>query len=88
MGHETRTDSFTPEDTETSFYIPYQSNVDDMMHRAQERWPGIQVDEICIEPQHIQTYCLGYDRYDPMDYTNYLCVYALDEYFERTKKEK
>jgi len=53
-----------------------------------ERWPGIKMNEFTLEAEHIQTEHLGYDLYESCDYTNFICIEASEEYFERMKKEK
>lgn len=55
----------------------------DIWEMAQERWPGITAKELRLEAEHIQTHCLGFDQYDPSDYTNFVVIIASDEYFKR-----
>ena len=74
--------TFRPDDTKKEFYIPHSSRPDDIYLRAHAKWPGIIDEEITITAEHIQTYCIGYDRYDPSDYTNFLRITASDEYFQ------
>lgn len=34
---------------------------------------------INISTEYIHTSCLGYDEYDPSDYSNYLCISRVRE---------
>ena len=62
--------------TSTKIYISADSsiNIGDLLEKAQEKWPGCSLGELEISAEHIHTDCLGYDRYDPMDYTNYIII--------------
>ena len=84
--------TFRPDDTEKTFYIfageDFGQELEGLWDQAQKKWPGIRMDEISIEANHIQTRNIGYDRYDSSDYSNFLCIIASGEYFERIKKEK
>jgi hypothetical protein len=72
--------TFTPDDGPRIFYIAYTAKLEQILELAQIKWPGITPSQIDIEPQHIHTDCLGYDRYDPGDYTNYLAITAAEDY--------
>jgi len=78
MGEITNTKgirSFTPDDTETELYIPANysgPSLRDLISRCKEKFPNASFDDIEISAEHIHTDCLGYDRYDPGDYTNYI----------------
>ena len=73
--------TFTPDDTIEEFYIEGSSRPDDIWLRSQARWPGIIDQEISISAEYIQIDCIGYDRYDPTDYANFLRITASNEYF-------
>lgn len=74
----TEIQDFTPDDTEDTFYIDtnfFAPALDDILGRAYEKWGSdINISYLKIEAKYIHTECLGYDRYDPSDYTNYLVV--------------
>lgn len=69
---------FRPDDTPTEFYIDAHYNAQRLgtiIEMAKKKWGNdIDLDELKIEPEHIHTEALGYDRYDSSDYTNYLRV--------------
>lgn len=67
--------NFTPDDTDNEFYITSDASLSDIMKRCQEKWgENVAWDNITIHSEYIQCYCLGYGRYDPGDYENYLKV--------------
>lgn len=67
---------FTPDDTDTKMYISGETYVtlQEILDKAKEKWPDAKPEQIMIDPQHIHTHALGYDRYDPSDYTNYIVL--------------
>ena len=85
MGHGTRPGNlghtigtFWPDEDEKSFYISDSATLKDIMERAAEKWPLLQQDQLIgrlsIDAEHIHTDCLGYDRYDGTDWTNFLHI--------------
>ena len=82
-------DTFWPDDTNESFYLTYDEKIGltDLIAEAQMKWPGIRTEDLEIAPRHIHTRCLGYDLYDPGDYTYFVRVDALPDYFQRQTKE-
>lgn len=72
--------TFTPDDGPRIFYIAYTAKLGQILELAQIKWPGITPAQIDIEPKYIHTDCLGYDRYDSSDYTNYLAITAAEDY--------
>jgi hypothetical protein len=77
--------TFSPDDTSDTMYIEtYGIDIDEILSKANEKWPGIQNNEITIHAEHIQTDCLGYDQYDVFDYTDFIVVEASAEYIKRT----
>lgn len=68
--------SFWPDDTDTEMYFsPGSANLGYILERAREKWGGeINIDELEIHADYIHTDCLGYDQYDPGDYTNFVRV--------------
>jgi hypothetical protein len=67
---------FRPDDTPDEFYVECNDklNVLDILTQATEKWPFIKLSELQIEALYIHTDCIGYDAYDPSDYTRYLCI--------------
>ena len=69
---------FQPDDTETEFYLDsnYRSyTLQEILERAREKWgPELNFEQLTIQPKHIHTECLGFDRYDPGDYTDFLLI--------------
>lgn len=87
----TRIRDFEPDDTESKFHIrAHFTDIPllEIWERCRKKWPGIKMDEIGMEADHIQTSCLGHDQYDGGDYTDFITITANPEYFERMKKEK
>jgi len=81
--------SFWPDNTADKLYIPdYAGGIGgaELWKKIQEKWPGITMEELYIASEHIHTDHLTYDLYDSSDYTNFLCITALKEYFDRTRK--
>lgn len=74
LGGKIRT--YWPDDTDNTMYIDTSIplSLAELMERAQEKWPGITPDQIKISSEEIQTDCLGYDAYDPMDYTDFIIL--------------
>lgn len=68
------TTSFKPDNTDTELWLPYSASMSDIVAEIEDQWPGAKAEDIAITPAHIHTYCIGYDRYDPNDYTNYLHI--------------
>lgn len=71
-GHFIKT--FWPDDTDTLFYVSDKESLEAIIEKVQVKWPGIDMSSITISAEHIQTDCLGYDRYDSMDYTDFLKI--------------
>lgn len=86
MGYNTRPglgghtiETYEPDDTEDTMYIDGSGNyglnsIAEIIDKARQKWPGIELDQLRIRAEHIHTDCLGYDRYDASDYTNYICI--------------
>lgn len=75
---------FSPDDTEDKFYILgdcYTVNtIADIISMAVKKWgDGITLDMINISSEYIQTSCIGYDKYDSGDYSNYLCITRIND---------
>lgn len=73
LGHTIR--AFWPDDTDTELYIHAEGQtLQDLLDAAQEKWPGTKLEDISIAAEHIHTDCLGYDSYDPIDWTNFFLL--------------
>lgn len=68
---------FVPDDTEDSFYIQadyFAVELQEIIDLAREKWKDIDFSLLKISACHIQTNCIGHDRYDSWDYTNYILI--------------
>ena len=80
MGRYTRPGTqitdFRPDDTDTEMYIPsaFGTSLSELLERAKVKWPTATLDNIEITSEKIHTECLGYDRYDAGDYTDYIIL--------------
>lgn len=86
MGYSTRPDgpsrldgggglikTFTPDDTDDTIYLIAPS-LSDMLDAIEAKWGFVNTDDIEISAENIHTDCIGYDLYDPSDYTDYTVV--------------
>lgn len=76
MGETTRSNGikdFWPDDTEEKFHISTETSLWDIQDLAERKWPD-GFSDLLIEAQHVHTSCLGYDRYDYFDYTDFIVV--------------
>lgn len=46
----------------------------DLIEKIKGKWPDASMDDIDISTEYIHTDCLGYDQYNPCDYTNYIVL--------------
>lgn len=67
---------YWPQDDSCTIYImaEYNMSLADILERAREEWPDVDPANIAIEAEHLRTCCLGYDRYDSFDYTNFIIL--------------
>jgi hypothetical protein len=77
--------SFTPDDDEKTMYLDTgvfafeRYDLNKILELCKEKWPGVSdLSRIGIQAIYIHTDCLGYDRYDSGDYTNYLKIVLMD----------
>jgi len=79
LGHTIKT--FWPDDTDTTMYIDasYTHTLADIQQKIEEKWPGTPANCIEITTDEINTDCLGYDLYDPSDYTMFLIIRKVSE---------
>lgn len=67
--------SFTPKDTETTFYILGESSLSNIIDLVKEKWgEDTDLDDVTIESEYIHTRCINYDLYDSSDYDEYIVV--------------
>lgn len=66
--------NYTPEDTENTFYVLGETDLDCIMYLIKEKWGDVDFGYITVEPEHIHTCCLTYDLYDSSDWNDYLVV--------------
>lgn len=82
MGHYTApngTRSFWPDNNEEVLYVAssgYESTTFQyLIELAKEHFGDrFNIETVTIEAEHIHTNCLGYDQYDPSDYTNFFVI--------------
>lgn len=83
MGYGTRNGShnqtiqtFWPDDTDMEFYLESDNGytLEQIKELIEEKWPGSSLADITITCEEINTDCLGYDLYDPIDYTDFIVI--------------
>lgn len=77
MGYTTRNGikAFTPDDTDVEIYLEGSASLEYILERMRAKWGAdTMLDDVEISSEYIHTDCLGYDKYDPGDYTNYVVV--------------
>lgn len=74
LGHTIQT--FWPDDTDTEMYLDASQiwTLTEIQARIDEKWPGASSENILFSSQKIHTDCLGYDLYDPFDYTDFIII--------------
>ena len=65
---------FWPDDDEKTIYLSGEYSLGELVLVAQEKWPDASMDDIEISTDYIHTHCLGYNRYDPGDYTCFIVL--------------
>ena len=63
-----------PVDTDDSFWIANDVQLTELIERVQEKWPGVSLADVNIEPVKHHQYSVTYDLYDSSDYVDYLFV--------------
>lgn len=64
-----------PKDDENTLHIQSDAaSLAGIIRSTQEKWPGVDLNEIDISAEEIQVQCFGYDLYDSSDYINYVIV--------------
>ena len=80
MGYSTRSSirTFTPDNTANTLYIRanYQTvEFSDLIEQIKNHFgEDSKLEDFSIGAEHIQTDCLGYDRYDSCDWENFLII--------------
>lgn len=66
---------FWPDDDENTIYrVSGSDSLQDLLTLAQEKWPGVSLEDIQITSEKIHTSCLTYDLYDSSDYTEFVIL--------------
>lgn len=67
---------FQPDDDANNLWLQYDIELPYLLSQIRQHFgEDAKLEDFCIAPEYIHTDCLGYDRYDPGDYTNYLHIY-------------
>ena len=67
--------TFEPDNDENTLYVdPRGMNLKELLEQISKHFGNISLSELSITAEHIQTDCIGYDKYDSSDYTTYLCI--------------
>jgi len=80
MGYGTRNNgqiqTFWPDDTDTEMYIDASigMSLEEIKAKIDEKWPGASASNLVFTSRSIHTDCLGYDLYDPTDYTDFIII--------------
>lgn len=76
MGYETQNGikTFTPDNTETELWLPSETSMEDLFSAIESHFGDVNTTRLTLSAEHVHTNCLGYDAYDPGDYTNYIKV--------------
>lgn len=74
---------FRPDDGPDHFYVATGWTdgpvaLSDILSTVLGKWGNdVDLSRVDIQAEHIHTNCIGYDRYDPGDYTDYLKISLL-----------
>ena len=74
--------TFEPDNTEKVLYINttyITVGLDEVLGKIREHFGVIPFGRFDIDAEYIHTDCLGYDSYDPGDYSNYIKITLRDE---------
>lgn len=82
MGYGTRQQwggtikTFWPDDTDDEMYLTgsSQHSLAAIIEMCREKWPDTDFNDLLFESESIHTDCLDYNRYDPMDYTDFIVI--------------
>ena len=85
MGYGTREGTFGqdiqtywPDDTDDTMYLDATNNtisLQEILEKSRVKWgQSIDAFQLRILCQQIQTDCIGYEPYDPMDHTDFIII--------------
>lgn len=78
MGYGTRDNgirTFWPDNDEKNLYLESSKTFPEIIEAIEEHWgKGVNMDGLIFEAEHIQIDCLGYDLYDPMDWSYFIHI--------------
>ena len=76
MGHtySSNIKNFWPDDTERTKYVFGSVSIAEIVELAAQYWPGCDLNCIAIDSEYVHTNCLGYDQYDPSDWTLFTTI--------------
>lgn len=79
MGYTTRNNGqitdFWPDDDDSTLWIEDGATLFEIQDRIHEKWGENMTSlEFRFTSEYVHTQCLGYDRYDPTDYTRFLRI--------------
>lgn len=62
-----------PTNSKNTLYIERYSVsiLEELVEKANEYWPGVDLANVTIDVEEIQVAGFGYDQYDPSDYIEY-----------------
>lgn len=69
-----------PKDDEETIYIESEFSttpLSELLEKIKEKWGEVDFSKIHIYSEHRHVEHIGYDRYDPSDYTNYIVITRL-----------
>ncbi|MNK10018.1 hypothetical protein D3C87_280290 [compost metagenome] len=67
--------TFWPDDDADTMYVGYATTLAEISQKAKEKWgDDVSLEDLEISADHIHTDCIGYDRYDSDDYTNFIVI--------------
>ncbi len=74
----TEIENYIPDNDENTLFVESgftYGTIDNLLDSIKEHFgEDVKLSDLHITAEHIHTSCLGYDRYDPGDYTNYIKV--------------
>lgn len=84
--------NFAPNDTVNDLWIWGEMDMEELMQSITDYFgEDAKLSDFKITPEYIQTSCIGYDLYDPSDYSNFLHITRIDpvvEFEDALKKSR
>lgn len=65
---------FWPDDDENTMWFTSEQAFGDILTEVRLKWPTVRIESLTISAEHVHTDCIGYPRYDPSDYTDFIKV--------------